>query len=39
VPSIAQNNEGPKRPSRGVVDAVLQGIRTDAFNVAAPIAP
>jgi hypothetical protein len=39
VPSIAQHNEVPKRPSRGLTQAVLQAIRSDVYNVAAPIGP
>jgi len=39
VPSIAQNNEVPKLPSRGLTEAVLQAIRTDVFNVGAPVGP
>jgi hypothetical protein len=34
-----ENTEGPDRLSCGVTEAVLQAIRTDVFNVGAPIGP
>jgi len=37
--SIARDNDALKHRSRGLAEAVLQGIRTDVYGISAPIAP